>query len=396
MKTIIIFLFIISGFSYSQILILKEPPQLRKFSPSDSTLTPEWRYLINCTFDTITENQLVNIKNINNWSILSENNKHYSYIINSDQYDEKWIFLEGDFDPADGLQLIYLGDSKGKQQVPVIVDSSLSLFKAGNGKGVNLGIRRIASENFLFAADYKANLDILGTYGYQSNLNNFYFQSYTVNLKSSGTFTNSISTVPNYTQTSLDISAIPYLNTNLMIYRNEIHIGYQLETKSGASYFDIINKSLKIGAILEIPYTNYPMYYLTQKTHYLRLVMPVILKFDYLPKGTDAHGNSTLSRIDLGAVYELAFSPYLILKGEWNYSKFINTPAGFENTKNYTAVTFGQDLKVLKEYLGILKLILGDDQTENKNFIYYKIESGSKAPDFLPVSQQSFGFGMYF
>jgi hypothetical protein len=237
MKTIIILLFIISGFSYTQLLNLREPPKLYKFSPQDSTLTPEWRYHIYCAFDTITKEQLINIRNINNWSILSENNRTYNYRINSRRYDQKWIYIEGDFDPSDGLQLIYLGNSTGKQQVPVIIDSSLTLFKAGNGKGVNLAIRRIASENFLFAADYKANLDILGTYGYQSNLNSFYFQSYTINLKSSGTFTNSISTVPNYTQTSLDISAIPYFNTDLLIYRNEIHIGYQFETKSGTSYF---------------------------------------------------------------------------------------------------------------------------------------------------------------
>jgi hypothetical protein len=189
---------------------------------------------------------------------------------------------------------------------------------------------------------------------------------------------------------------VPYIFAGGLIYRSEFHLGYQLETKMDSAYFSVSNKSFKAGAVIEVPYTNYPMYILHRYTGYVRLAMPLIIGFNYYPKGEDADGNSTLSRYDLSLMYELAFSKYLIVRGEWAHSQFFDAPAGADTKEEYTAITFAQDLIVLKNYLGFLKLLLGDDEIGDKNFIFYKIESGSKAPSFIPVNQQSIGVGLYF
>lgn len=126
------------------------------------------------------------------------------------------------------------------------------------------------------------------------------------------------------------------------------------------------------------------------------MAMPLIIKYDYLPTGEDAAGNKTCARHDLKAFYELAFSPTLIIKGEWDYSKNIKPSIGTESSTSYTSITIAQEISAISEYIGFLKVLLGtSDDIKNKNFIYYKIESGKKAPSYLPINQQSFGISMY-
>ena len=396
MKTLLLIL-LLSPFivTLGQIINKNDPPKLVKASKTDENGQLLEYYHISVVFDTIKDEDRTQISNKSNWSLNSVSGQKYDIKQIKFTPNKKMIYLEGDFEGTGDLSIEFNGGGGQKLIIkPDSADNGLSKFSFGKGKPIELSLRRIASDAPLYAIDYNSSIDIFGNYFTPSSLQGLYFKAYSINLTSKGTFTNSIS-IPNSTQTSVDLKAVPYINTEKSIYRNEIYIGYQFETTKGLSYFDIINKTFKAGLRFEIPYTNYPMYYLHQSTGYLRMAMPLIINFDYLPKGSDGAGNTTLSRFDFNAIYELAFSPYLIIKGEWGYSKFMSAPSGVETNKNYTAISIAQDLKVLSDYIGILKLIM-EDNLGDKNFIFYKIESGSRAPAFINVSQQSFGLGMYF
>ncbi len=398
MKTltlILCYLFIQS--CYGQVIDSKKTPQLQKVFYSQDSLTTECGYHISCNFLSKPDsNQLRNVFNKNNWAVRTEAGKEYIVTeIKKTPLPEKY-YIEGNFEPVDALYLLYIGE--GNQKVEVQADTAITkhpLVNFGEGQKFQLSLRRLATQKYLFAADYNTKITLIGSYFYPENNNNFYFQSYNINLFSTGTISNS-SEVENYTQSGIDLALIPYVFTGKLIYRNEIHFGYVVETKIGSSYFNIINRSMNVGAKIELPYTNYPMYYVNQYTHYLRLAMPLTVEFNYFPQGSDSLGNTTLARYDIGVLYELAFSPYLIIRAEWDYSKYLNSPAGFDNNKSYTAITFAQDLVVWKDYLSLLKLIFGNDNIGDKNFIFYKIEAGSKAPNFIPINQQSIGFAIYF
>jgi len=381
---------------FGQTIDNEKSPEITKVNVADSLSKIINKYHISCYFlEDLSDYQYKKAINISNWIVKSLSGKYYSiYEIKKTPIKNK-IFIEGDFEPINFLTLTYIGE--GNQRVNIKtneVEINNSVLKIGEGQGIDLSFQRIASEACQFTVDYKAKIDLIGNY-YSIMGKNFYFKSYSLTLKSNGALSNS-SLLRNGTQTSMEISAIPYFYSNQLIYRNELHLGYQLETKMDSTYFSISNKCFKIGAIVEVPYTNYPMFYLHQYTKYLRMAMPLIVEVNYYPKGKDNFENITLARWDLSFKYELAFSRYLIIRGEWNYTKFLNSPVGLEDKKYFTAITFAQDLIVLRDYLGVLKYIFGLDNVEDKNFIYYKIESGCKAPNFQNVNQQSIGVGVYF
>jgi len=172
-----------------------------------------------------------------------------------------------------------------------------------------------------------------------------------------------------------------------------------METRMNASsnkLLDVVNHSLKLGLQAEVPYSNYPMFALHSATGYARLAMPLTVDVGYLPEGQDASGKSTSSRWDYGVRYELAFSPYLIIQGEWRGSMFGTPPVGLPSQTWYYSVAFAQDLDVVKKSLGFLTLLLGDESTQGKHFVFYKISAGRKAPAFQDLKEQSIGFGTYF
>jgi hypothetical protein len=93
----------------------------------------------------------------------------------------------------------------------------------------------------------------------------------------------------------------------------------------------------------------------------------------------------------------LAFSPYLIVQGEWHRTNFINAPIGFDNHATYYSIAFAQDLDAVKKTLGFLKFVLGpEEEIRGKNFIFFRISNGRKAPAFQDIDEKSFGFGTYF
>lgn len=306
------------------------------------------------------------------------------------------VRLYGPYEGQDNLTVQF----GSEEPVLVAVDSAAVgriHWGFGKGKALELNVRRLTSQASLLAFDYNLSAKML-----EHNLTvpngALWVRSLSLDLVSDGTF-GSKDTVRNGSQSSIQLSAHPFYFVGGLIYAGQLSLAYQIETRMNASsnkLLDVVNHSLKFAAQLEIPYSNYPMFALHSATGYARLAMPLTLDVGYLPEGQDAGGNTTSSRWDYGLRYELAFSPYLIIQGEWRASSFGTPPPGLPGQTSYYSVAFAQDLDVVKKSLGFLTLILGDQDTQGKHFIFYRISAGRKAPAFQDLKEQSIGFGTYF
>lgn len=292
---------------------------------------------------------------------------------------------------------------QGQKAMPVDMSKAgeeTARWGFGEGKAVQMNLNRIADQKSLFAFDYDLNTRMI-EFGFLASPEKFWLNSISLDVNSSGTFGND-DEVRNGTQSSLGFGANAFFFIGGIIYGGKLSLAYQMETRTNSDedkLIDITNKSLKIGAQIEVPYSNYPIYKLHSKTGYVRLAMPLTLIAEYLPKGEDETGNTTSARFDFQARYELAFSPYLIIQGEWHGSRFFDVAEGFDKTASYYSVAVAQDLDIVKTQMpfAFLKPILGsDEEIRGRHFVYYRISSGRKEPAFQDLREQSFGFGTYF
>jgi hypothetical protein len=309
----------------------------------------------------------------------------------------KKVILIGHFEGHDRLTVGFLA------QNPILVNidsSSVGRTKWGFGKGksVDFNARRLTQQEALHAFDFDFKTKVLER-NLSAGTGGFWFQSLSLDVTSEGTVA-SDDEVRNGTQSSVAFSAHPYYFVGGLIYGGKLSVSYQLETQMNAcedKLFDVTHKQFKFGMEAELPYSNYPMYKLHTMTGYVRLAMPLTLSLEYLPEGEGVGGNDALARLDFSALYELAFSPYLIVRGEWQHTRFFDVPAGADKEASYYSLAFAQDLDVLKKTLGFFKLILGgEEEIRGKHFMFYMISSGRKAPAFQDIYEQSLGFGTYF
>ena len=307
------------------------------------------------------------------------------------------VDLFGSFVEHDLLTVAFL------QGDPVRVEVTSSIAQKtkwgfGKGKAVDFNIRRLAEQEALHAFDYGFKTKILERY-LSTGGEGLWFRSLSLDLTSEGTVA-SHDEARNGTQSSVEFAANPYYFVGGLIYGGKLSFSYQLETQMNAGedkLFDVAHKQFKFGVQAEVPYSNYPIYKLHTVTGYVRLAMPLTLSLEYLPEGEDGEGYDALGRLDFKALYELAFSPYLIVRGEWHHTRFFDVPAGVDQEASYYSLAFAQDLDVLKRTLGFWNLILGgEDEIRGKHFMFYMISSGRKAPAFEDVYEQSLGFGVYF
>lgn len=250
----------------------------QKLDPSNPpTLTTGIRDLTNkliiiCHFENApTEDKINLIKNPENWIVRDKNDKNYKIAgIKNSPKDIKVFSLAGEWTEENDYTIEYLGE--GTQSFLVVPDSSIKNSKigVGDGKSLKLAARRIATSELLFAIDYATDINILSL-RYAPTLNsNLVLKDLNLQVKSNGTLVNK-DVINNGTQTSINIAAVPYLFAGGLIYRNEFHLGYQIDTKMNSAqgkYFDVVNKSLNVGVELELPYSNYPMFVLHRLTKY--------------------------------------------------------------------------------------------------------------------------------
>ena len=304
------------------------------------------------------------------------------------------VAIRGDFVGKEKLVVRF------KDRPQVVVDSIHSAFQItfGGGQGLEAAIARIAQQKSILAFDY--NVRIKGLECFLSSAPAWIrLPSVSLDLTSTGTLGSEVS-VRNGTQSVIQISANPFLYVGGLIYESRAWLGGLLETMmdtSEASLFNVTNKQFVVGLQLEVPFSNYPMFRLHEKTGYLRLAMPLTVAGEYHFRGRDGSDGVTPARFDMSAVYELAFSPYLILRGEWASTVFDQPPSDLDKWTHYYSVSIAQDLDVLKSTFGILKLILGEDeQAQGKSFWFYRVSVGSRAPGFQDLKEQSFGFAVFF
>lgn len=358
-------------------------------------LSRKTEYDINCELSDEVVSKT--IKDAANWKVYGNSKKLHLSAIHWKEFRPKMVKLVGPFEGYDNLTVEF----KYGGAIQVNVDSATvgkTKWGFGKGKAVDLNVRRIADPQALYAFDYDLAVDIL-----EHNLatagGNFWFRSLSVAVVSTGTI-GSGDEVRNGTQSSLGLVLHPFYFVGGLIYQMKLSGAYQFETAMDPgrqTLVRIINKQFKFGLEAEVPYTNYPIYKLHALTGYVRLAMPLTFSLEYLPKGKDDAGNETLARLDFRARYELAFSPYFIVQGEWHRSSFFDVPAGGDNNTSFYTAAIAQDLDAVKETLGFLKFLLGDsEEIRGKHFIFYRISSGRKAPAFQDLREQSFGFGTYF
>ncbi len=371
----------------------------------DEILERETAYRIDCEFHSIdlgdsnkirnTENK---IRDAENWKINANGKsmKPTGIIWVSDKHPEL-VTLHGPFGGKDNLTVAFLNG----EAVVVDIDAATAgktKWGFGVGKAIDLSVCRLAEQKAFWACDYDFKVNIL-----ERNLatpkRNIWFRSLSLSVISNGTIA-SDDQVRNGAQHSIEITANSFYFVGGFIYSGELLFGYQLETKmddTNEDLFDIIGKRMKLGLEVEIPFTHYPIYKLHTKVPYARVAMPLTLSLCYLFRGEEADGNDAQARLDFRARYELAFSPYLIVQGEWHGAKFFDAPVDSYETASYYSVAFAQDLDVVKETLGFLKFFLGaEEKIRGKNFVFFKISNGRKPPAFEDISEKSIGFAFYF
>jgi hypothetical protein len=397
---LILLVLILSGGDVSaQELDGNNPPRLIQ---SSETVDEKTRviYEIECTFTSdLTDDQKRVLGDPENWRVLGTRKVFGIRKIGFGIADKTKCWLRGNWDLSDSLSVLFLGEKKEQLRVDAQeVASRTTKWGFGKGKAVDFNARRLTGQEALYAFDFDFNSKIL-----ERNLSagggGFWFRSLSLDLTSQGTVA-SDDQARNGTASWVGLAANPYYFAGGLIYGGKLSFSYQLETQMNSQedkLFDVAHKQFKFGVQAEVPYSNYPIYKLHTITGYVRLAMPLTLSLEYLPEGEDGEGYDALGRLDFKALYELAFSPYLIVRGEWHHTRFFDVPASVDKEASYYSLAFAQDLDVLKKTLGFWNLILGgEDEIRGKHFMFYMISSGRKAPAFQDVYEQSLGFGIYF
>jgi hypothetical protein len=265
-------------------------------------------------------------------------------------------------------------------------------------KKKDFGFKRLGENTSKYTLDYLLDMNVM-----ELELNDFrkpVLMNFNFGFNSKGVLANK-DDIKNGAQTGVNLGFnTMYFFYDNLIYEASLSGGYQVETKSDISngkYFSIVNKSARLSAMAEIPFTSLPFYYLHRATGYFRRAMPLTLNFEYYPDGKDLDGNTTPSRYDFNIKYEGAFSKFMILKTAYNYSKFINTDISLINSADCFTISYGLELSVLGDLVPILKSIIKtDNDTKDANYLYFKVENGKKPPLFQSGNQQSLGLTLYF
>jgi len=356
------------------------------------------RYLIDCELSTSPDT--LTLRNPGNWTVFSEGKPVKVDTITWNYTDSLAVQLYGQFE---GLENLSVAFAQGKPTQVTVDETSVRkvVWGFGKGKALDANLRRVEGQKSLIAFDFSADAKILQL-NLMSPSRHLWISSAAIEALSSGTVGNN-ELVRNGTQTSVQASTDGYYFVGGLAYHAELSSGYQMETRQDSltnRLFEVSNKSWKPLAFeAEVPYSNYPIFKLHQRTGYVRVAMPLTVSAAYLPKGKGVNDNGTSARADIKAMYELALSPYLIVQGEWRYSRLFSSPAGVSADARYYSVAFAQDWDVVKNLWGVVSLLVGPvagQAPQGTHFIFYRVTSGRQAPDFRNIREQSFGFGTYF
>lgn len=389
---------------FTQPLKLQSAKLVETLSPvlgsNQEVLRREIHYSINCRLQNATRGDSAKILDAQNWQVFNDGQLVKLSQILWRRNRPHSVKLVGAFGEKDKL-VIKFTHAEPAQGILVSIDqATVGKTKWGFGKNqaLDFNLQRLMNQKALYAFEYQFKVNVMERNLF-NNHGNFWLRSLSLNLISSGTFA-SDDTVRNGTQSSFELAFNPFYFASGLIYRSELNFSYQIETEMNDprdKVFDVLSRHLKLGLEVEIPWSNYPIFKLHTQTGYARLAMPVTLNLDYVFSGEDDKNNDTPARLEFKARYELAFSPYLIVQGQWRRTKFYDAPPGFDDSATFYSIAIAQDLDAVKKTLGILKIILGpEEEMRGKNFIFFRLTKGRKAPDFEDIDEKVIGFGTYF
>ena len=395
--TIIFYLFwFFQGIVAGQSIKISIPPTLTQ---STKTVEGEVKmiYPIKCLFGKeLSAEELSMVENPSNWYIRGEK-KVYTVLEVQFPLKKNKCTLIGDWDIYDSLFLVFKGSPEMAVQT-TDARGQTTKWGFGEGQAFDLKFNRLTKQENLYAFTHNFKVKVIER-KFSIESSGLWMRSLSLDMTSEGTF-GSDETVRNGTQSAVGLALKPSYFVSDLIYHSELNLSFQIETKMDDvedQIFSIIDKKLKVGVEMEVPYTNYPVWKLHSITGYTRLAMPLTFSVDYLFGVEGDNGGNSFDRLDLKSRYELAISPYLILRGDWQLSKFINAPEGQDEIAYYYSYAMAQDLAVVKSNMGFLKLILGaEEMVQGKNFVFFKISRGKKAPAFVETTEKSIGFGTYF
>jgi len=353
---------------------------------------------IDCFFDSWEGLTIDDLINVENWRVSERDRLIKIEQIKWTAGDSTRVGLYGDFGGFDNLQVSYKDGKKIRVDVSTAVGDG-TVWGFGKGKAVNLGISRLTNQKAFYAIDYNTKISIVEL-NLGSSMHNLWLGSVSFDLKSEGTI-GSDDKVRNGTESSLNLTVVPYYYIAGLIYRAEIYFGLGLNTRMDSArdkLFDAAGRRYIFGLEAEIPLTNKPIYELHARTGYVRRAMPLTATVKYAPRAKDAEGYAAFPRWEFGADYELAFSPYLIVRASWMHSRFDLSIAdsAFEKNVDYVSLRIAQDLDVVgKIFLPIAKIFGGED-LRNKHFVYFRYSEGRKAPNFEDIKEYSIGYSTYF
>ena len=379
--------------AFTQSLSSESPPVMIKSAWKGKTV-----YDIRCTFEEPFGDSLrTAIENPDSWQVSGGRREFEVDTVSAGLMDTPTCFLTGNWDRYDDL-LVVFDNQVAFRVIAEGVRGETTRWGLGKGDAIDLNAQRLTDQEALYAFEYDVGVRALERY-HSVGGGNVWLRSLSLDVSSKGGFATD-DKMRNGTQSSLSLSAHPFYFVGGLVYGANLSLGYQIETRMNEAEdepFDVIGRRFRVGAEVEVPLTNYPIFRLHRVTRYPRLAMPLTLRLEYLAEGADGDGPNISARLDFQAVYELAFSPYMIVKGELHVSKFFDAPAGVCETAEYYALSFAQDLGVIKRKLGMLAFILGSsEEIDGSNFIFFRISEGRNAPAFEDIDEKAIGLGTYF
>ncbi|RMH69229.1 MAG: hypothetical protein D6675_13290 [Gemmatimonadetes bacterium] len=334
------------------------------------------------------------IRRRENWQLLADGKPVEILTIHWVPGNADQVKLEVDWqDDPENLTLDFL-----HRGAVVVTPPPSNRWNVGEDKTFDFNVHRIVEDDVKYAFDHDIRFHLLRR-NWMTPRNGLWLHAISLDGNSIGTIA-SRDSMRNGSQTAINLVVHPYYFVGGLIYRSEVAVGYQFETRYNPMEDNLlygVNQSFRFQGVFEIPFTNYPMFKWHQKKGYARLAMPLTVHVGYQPEGEDSEGNSTFARFDFGARYELAFGPYLILQGEYQQTMFQDAPDGVADGQYY-AISVAQDLTFFTEVFGaMIPFVDLEKQMEaGKNFIFFRYAEGEKAPAFQDVSEKSIGFGSTF
>ena len=346
------------------------------------------------------------VKKIDSWSVVKNGTQIPLTKISTKLKPKNKAWLQGNFSDAQSITVAFQGgeavEVKGLQTKSDDEDNKPKPKPKANWdlakmKKLLVSVKKQAKMSGSYSLSHDISLSGY-SYKFPQGQKDFWIQSLSLDLHSQGNIAANPN-IENGIENEVALKVSPYYFVSDLIYQSSFYVATSFNTALDTvsdGIVDFNSRYFNANAKLEIPFTNVPFHSLHKSNGYTRLAMPLTVYGKFNFGGKDADDNDISDRIDLKFVYEMAFSPFLILKGQGEFYMFMDEQADGKKNYSYYSLTVAQDLSGLSQYIHFLEAVAGKSiLAENKNFFFLKFTRGKKAPTFQRVDEIAFGFGTY-